>query len=234
MLKILTKINKFDDIYSVTKKQTKKEKGDLFELFTYYLFKHDPRLNNNLQKIWLYKDVPNKVLKELKYPIKDIGIDLIAKINNKYYAIQCKFSQNPNKIIPWGKLSTFFGLSFGITNKIAGGFLVTNTLNLCQQVIDSDLVIPIYDDYFDELPKNFFKEINNDTIYYQQRYPLWHQSKCIISSMIHYLRDNNNRGYVNMACGSGKTLTAYWINTQLTAKVLIWMKTGNWNLMNDS
>ena len=211
-MNILQSLNKFSDIYAITANQTKKEKGDLFELFTYYLFKHDPRLNHNLQKIWLYKDVPKKVLEYLKLPDTDKGIDLITKIDGKYYAIQCKFMQDPTKIIPWAKLSTFFGLSFGITNRIAGGFLVTNTYNLCQQVIDSDLVVPIYDDYYDEIPKNFFKYINKDVIYYQQKYPLSHQSKCMISSLSHYVCENNDRGYINMACGSGKTLSAYWIN----------------------
>lgn len=190
---VLKSLSKFNDMYVKTENYTTKQKGDLFELFTLYLFKHDPRLNHGLENIWLYADVPKKVLKYLKYPDNDKGVDLIAKISGKYYAIQSKFRQNPNKIIPWAKLSSFFGLSFGITNKITGGFLVTNTFNLCQQVIDSDLVVPIYDDYYDEIPKNFFKYINNDVIHYQRKYPLSHQSKCMIASLSHYICEKEDR-----------------------------------------
>lgn len=214
---MLSTLNNFNGIYTITEKQTNKEKGDLFELFTYYLFKHDPRLNNNLEKIWLYADVPQKVLQYLKYPTKDKGIDLIAKIDCKYYAIQCKFRQKSDTKIPWNELSTFFGLSFGITNKIAGGFFVTNTRNLCQQVIDSDFVVPIYDDYYDSIPQNFFKHIADNKINYQEKYPLDHQIKCKTSAFMHFCMENNNRGYINMACGTGKSLTAYWINEEIAS-----------------
>jgi len=86
-----SKIDSFNDIYIYTKKLTKKEKGDLFEKFTYHLFKLHPKLNNGLENIWLYTDVPAKIIKELNLPTKDKGIDLIAQINGNYYAIQCKF-----------------------------------------------------------------------------------------------------------------------------------------------
>lgn len=191
----LKQLNSFDDIYSITENQKKKEKGDLFELFTYYLFKHDPRLNNNLQNIWLYKDIPKKIIDKLKLPAVDKGIDLLAKINDKYYAIQCKFRQDPYETITWSSLSTFFGLSFGITNKIAGGFFVTNTYNLCQEVIDSDKVVPIYGDYYDSIPKAFFKNIDNDVITYDCKYPLKHQTQCILMADIHYIGERKNRVY---------------------------------------
>lgn len=211
----LKQLNSFDDIYSITENQTKKEKGDLFELFTYYLFKHDPRLNNNLQNIWLYKDIPKKIIDKLKLPAVDKGIDLLSKINDKYYAIQCKFRQDPNETITWSSLSTFFGLSFGITNKIASGFFVTNTYNLCQEVIDSDKVVPIYGDYYDSIPKAFFKNIDSDVIIYKCKNPLKHQSQCMLMADIHYIGESKNRGYIEMACGSGKTLTSYWISRRL-------------------
>jgi predicted helicase len=81
MNKYLQGIKKFDDIYNVTENLSANKKGELFEHITYYLFKLDPRLNNNLQNIWLYKDIPNNVMKELKFPTKDKGIDLLVQIN---------------------------------------------------------------------------------------------------------------------------------------------------------
>lgn len=160
--KYFTKINSFSDLYTIAKDLNKKEKGDLFELLTYYLFKLDPKLNNQLQSIWLYADIPTKIINELNLPIKDKGIDLLAKINDEYYPIQCKFRQDANMVITWAELSTFFGLSFGMNQKVNKGFFVTNTYDLCNEVIKSDKVETIYGDYFDELPKNFFNNIRND------------------------------------------------------------------------
>lgn len=112
----------FAEIYDHTANLTNKEKGDLFEEFTYYLFKLDPKLNSGLQKIWLYNDIPEKILEELDLPSKDRGIDLLAlsqsaglpapkatrlaQINGEYYAIQCKFRQDPDTVVPWTSLST--------------------------------------------------------------------------------------------------------------------------------
>lgn len=210
--KDLNKLNNFGEIYKITSKLDKKEKGDLFELFTFNLFKLDPRLNINLDKIWLYADIPKSILERLGLPSKDKGIDLLAKINSKYYAIQCKFRQDPGVIVPWSSLGNFFGLSFGMNDKIAGGFLITNTYDLCNEVMRSNKVVSIYSDYFDNLPKQFFRSIGNDTVLYVKKTPFIHQMECKNAVCDHL--DTERRGYVEMACGSGKSLTAYWIMKQ--------------------
>lgn len=214
----------FDDLYDITSKLKPKEKGDLFELITFYIFKLSPTLNNKLQNIWLYDDIPIKIKRQLKLPEKDKGIDLLAVIDDKYYAIQSKFRQNKNSIVPWADLSTFFGLSFGINDKIKGGFLVTNTYDLCDEVINSDKVEPIYGDFFDNLPNNFFsnitKIINKQKVdEYVCKTPLKHQLECI-NKCDEYFK-NHNRGYIEMACGSGKTLTSYWVDKKMNNKLTL-------------
>lgn len=184
MHKYLKKLNTFSNIYTITKDMEKKDKGDLFELLTYYMFKLDPKLNN-IQKIWLYKDVPDKVLKYLNLPSTDKGIDLIMTINDEYYAIQCKFRQNPDTMIPWKEVSTFFGLSFGMNNKIKKGFFVTNTYDLCDEVLKSKIVEAIYGDYFDELPNTFFRNLRsvlseNKIVTYEGKKHYAHQILCKI------------------------------------------------------
>jgi len=210
-LKTLTNLN---DVYPITAKMRKKEKGNLFETFTYYLFKHEPRLNNGLEKIWMFNDIPKNILLELYLPSTDKGIDLLAMINGKYYAIQCKFRQDPNKIISWSSLSTFFGLSFGMNNKIAGGFFVTNTRNLCQEVINSKKVIAIYDDFYDSLSGNFFKNMTKDRIICKRKHKNTPQIESLTAACVHFLE--NRRGYMEMACGTGKTLASYWITCAIS------------------
>ena len=87
---------RFVEIYDHTTNLAKKEKSDLFKEFRYHLFKLDPKRNHNLEKIWLYDDIPEKILEELDLPSKDKGIDLLARIDGNYYAIQCKFHQDPD------------------------------------------------------------------------------------------------------------------------------------------
>ena len=46
-----------------------------------------------------------------------------------------------------------------------------------------------------------------------------YQKQCIDMSLDHY--KNNNRGYIEMMCGTGKTLTSYWIDKHMNNKSTI-------------
>ncbi|AYV83680.1 MAG: superfamily II helicase [Hyperionvirus sp.] len=247
IIKYLENITTFGDLYDIAEDMSKTQKGYLFEVITLYLFKLVPMLSNDLEEIWLYNNIPTKILKSLKLPTKDMGIDLLARIKGKYYSIQCKFRMNPERKIPWAELSTFYGLSFGLHDRIAGGYLVTNTFNLCQQVIDSEKIVPIYGEYFDTLPENFFQNIckdltNQKPIPYVKKKPFKHQQECIDKCREYFGTngdvelieeedsdgsedDSDNeseidavytsRGFIEMACGSGKSLNSYWIDKDL-------------------
>jgi predicted helicase len=215
IVKMLYKRESLNDMYPDIKKKTNKEKGDIFEVITYWLFKLMPALNNDLKDIWLYDNVPTNIKKELTLPSRDKGIDLLLQLKNgDYYAIQCKFRQNPNTIITWTEVATFFGLAFGLHNKIKGGYFVTNTYDLCEEVINSTLVNAIYGTFFDEIPKEVFLNIGNSIKNIKPREyiikkPLDHQQICINKCTEHY--KDNDKGYIEMACGTGKTVTSYWV-----------------------
>lgn len=225
-------INKYNNIenYSILEtiinsEKNMKIKGTLFEEFTYYLFKLHPNYKNFTTDIWLYNDIPQSIKTDLSLPNKDMGIDLLVKNNEDYYAIQCKYRMNRNKIITWKELSTFYGLAFGINNKIKGGFFVTNTHNLHKLANMSTKVIPIYGNFFDNwLDDHFFKNmkelINNITITKRQLPEARDYQKTIISKCVEYFK-NNNKGYLEMICGSGKTLTAFWINKAMDNKLTL-------------
>ena len=222
----LNNIKSFDDIYGITLKMGPLEKGELFELITYYIFKLIPTLNIGIQDVWLYNDIPTKIIQELNLPEKDMGIDILLKKNNQYYSVQAKFRQDKNLIVPWGELATFYGLSFGVAHNIKGGYIVTNTINISGIVTRGDTAQLIYGRFFDELPDNFFKNMYGDINGYKVNdcvpkifNPHTHQQACINKCIEHY--KINTKGYIEMACGTGKTLTAYWIDKNLNNKLTI-------------
>ncbi len=90
LLLLLEQIHDFEQYCNVVKNLTNKEKGDAFEIITYYTFKLSPVLNHNLTDIWLYKDIPQKIKDKLKLPKKDKGIDLLLVKGGEYYAMQSK------------------------------------------------------------------------------------------------------------------------------------------------
>src|SRR4029078_2449163 len=203
----INQITKFNDIYGVTKKFSNKQKGDLFEEFVKYIFLYHPYYINLTKEIWLYNECPDRIKKLLNLPDTDQGIDLIMLSKaGKYYAIQAKFRSDKNNKIKWDELGTFVGLTFGISNGFEKGFFVTNTTQITKNILNSDKIIPIFGDFFDNLSDNIIKSIKGHVlknlkvqldVFTARKY----QKKIMCETILHF--KSNDRGYINLACGTG-------------------------------
>lgn len=93
------------------KKRTEKSKGTCFEVFCVMYLKQKG------YECWMLNDLPDDLRKSFNLGKQDVGIDLIAKKNNFYYPVQCKF-RKPTKDfkgrqvhrVTWRDLSTFLSL----------------------------------------------------------------------------------------------------------------------------
>jgi len=93
------------------KKRTEKSKGTCFEIFCMMY------LQQKGYECWMLKDLPDDLRNSFNLGKQDVGIDLIAKKNNEYYPVQCKF-RKPTKDfkgrqvhrVTWRDLSTFLSL----------------------------------------------------------------------------------------------------------------------------
>ena len=74
---------------------------------------------------------------------------------------------------------------------------------------------------FDKLTEDFFYYacVTDAEPIYKIKDILPHQQQCLDQVLNHY--ENETRGYIEMACGSGKTLTSYWIDKHLNNKSTI-------------
>ena len=70
------------------KAKSEREKGDLFERAIRDFLKASPE--HSFEDVWMRKDWPD--LKKYGFPVKDLGIDLVAKEKEtgRFWAIQCK------------------------------------------------------------------------------------------------------------------------------------------------
>jgi predicted helicase len=220
---LINKSNNYLDLHNHLSKLSNKQKGDLFEEFCTLVFKFHPYYANNTKEVYLLKDVPTNILKELNLPSNDIGIDVIVITkDNKSYAVQVKFRNNRDTKINYNELATFVGTSFGIANKIDQAFYFTNTFLINKQIQRSK-VISIYGDFFDTLPENFFTTLKN---YFNEQ----EINKIIITSrpyqqeVINAVKEHfkvENKGYLEMATGTGKSLTSYWIDKEMNNKLTV-------------
>jgi predicted helicase len=91
-------------------RDNKKIRGDIFEDFTVLFLKHA----RDFQEVWRLGDVPEEILDKLGLKRnQDMGIDIVAKKGDKYYAVQCKYKKHTSfkkNILTWKQLSTFYAL----------------------------------------------------------------------------------------------------------------------------
>lgn len=99
-------------------KRTTKTKGDIFERFCQLYLKYHKKYD----EVWMLKEIPPTILEALSLASHDVGIDLIAKKNGRYSAVQCKYKtpRADGKVqsapfirhnqVSWTALSSFYAL----------------------------------------------------------------------------------------------------------------------------
>lgn len=233
MTNLLNKIKKYENWYDLKEKlidtsPNTKQKGDIFELITKYYLLINPIYRTKLKEVWLLHEVPTDVREYLNLPTNDEGIDLIAKTkDNEYWAIQCKYLSNEDTSITREYISTFLDTSNNICKNISEK-LVCTTANRqsykFEKFYDESLTF-LLSNVWDSLDEDFFIHLNsllvNKTIVLNPFEPKKHQERAIENAHVHFIDENNDNGKLIMACGSGKSLTAYWIAKDLKSKMIL-------------
>ena len=219
--KYLDGVNSMADFRNNVRGLKTTEIGYLFELLGCFYLRSRPEYVTRMTYLELYDDINPATKFQLKLPDKDEGIDALAMINGEYVAIQFKYRSDPSVMIPWENLATFFGLSFGLSDQIQKGFFITNTDKLHPNVENSDKVFTITGSDFRLLGKEFFdglrKWLDGETVDKQSMphidSPRPYQSECCDKCYSHF--SENKRGFIEMACGTGKTYQAFIIDKVL-------------------
>ena len=91
------------------KKRTRNELGFIWEHFCLMYLKA-----KGYGECWLISEVPTEILEKLNLSRMDMGIDIVIKHHNGFFAVQAKWRTNKNKkltmSLTWNKLSTFYAL----------------------------------------------------------------------------------------------------------------------------
>ena len=200
--------------------QYKKLKGDVFERLTECYLKLEPVFSSQFKHVWHHSDIPIKVRDELRLPSPEIGVDLIGKFNDgTYCAIQCKFHQDPSVNVSYDELKTFFSVTEReeTYSKLSHRIVATSAecvSNNVSKVHKNKLGI-ISAAEFQNLSEAWFSKIHafikGQKVALLPFSPRPHQREAVESAIDYYLNQENARGKIIHPCGSGKSLTAYWI-----------------------
>lgn len=205
-------------------------KGHLFERLTQLYLLNTSIYSSKLINVWWCNnkgELPANIQKKLNLPNDDEGIDLVCEtVDGEFWSIQSKYKANQDKALTRKELATFEALSFNTCKNISLA-IVVHTSNkpikkskLMTNVteIGLDKWLEISEDDWERLRKYCQ---SNRLLPPQKRNPRKHQKAAINDALNYFSQTNNSRGKLIMPCGTGKSLTAFWIAQALNAKNII-------------
>jgi predicted helicase len=201
------------------------QQGAAFERLTQLLLQTQPEYQSKLKHVWLLSEVPHEVRAKLRLPQFDEGIDLIAETHERtFWAIQAKFRSERDGTLTRKDLDTFTSLAFVACTGISVA-VVAHTLSkpirkrhLMGNTVEIGLERWLA---LDELHWSLIKSgLRGKPTPPEPRQPRPHQQKAISAASQHFA-NGATRGRLIMPCGTGKSLTAFWIAETLQARNIL-------------
>jgi len=230
-VKIIQQSKSFKNLDRTLTKLAKMKKsklaGDVFEYLTKLYLEVSPEYKTKIKKVHLLKEIPTALKRKLKLPNTDEGIDLVAEtFDNQYWAIQCKYRSNKTETLKVkGDLATFNNLAFTVCKNISHG-IVCSTVNRPPKktkllsigyILLSEWLKLDRDD--GELFKQIKAKSVGKIVKPKKLVPRPHQKQAINKSISYF--KTKDRGKMIMPCGTGKSLTAFWISEKLKARSIL-------------
>ncbi|MDF1526848.1 MAG: DEAD/DEAH box helicase family protein [bacterium] len=160
-------------------------------------------------------------------PGSDEGIDLLAQTKEgDYWAIQCKYREDESHSLTRKELSTFTDLAFSICKGIDLALVCTSADRFSHKLkMYGDRLTFCTGDEWRRLDTEFFSTLRKHLA--GQKSPLnplkprKHQESAVENALQHFKIEKNARGKMIMPCGTGKSLTGYWIAEKLGARSVL-------------
>jgi len=226
LLEAIRGCSSWREIQAKWKRFPEKQKGDLFEEFVKAYLEIEPEYASKLKRVWLGREVPLAVAKRLKLPATDQGIDLVAETHEgNFWAIQCKYRQETDHSLTWREISTFTGLAFGVCQGFDFGIICSTTERITHVLKDQERIGFCALDVWQDLDAGFLKRLrahlSHKAEILKPAKPRPHQKAAVKDGHRHFVLGKAKRGKLIMPCGSGKSLTAYWIAGKLKSRRIV-------------
>ncbi len=205
---------------------TEKEKGDRFEDFTQAFLQLSPLYRSQLKSVWRLEEVPPAVRQKLKLPATDKGIDLVAETHKgEFWAIQCKYRQNTNQQLTHTDISTFTSLTFQACKGFSFALVCSTTERVTSLYRGEERIGFCALDTWQELDAEFFAllraKLTNKPTALKPCSPRPHQKDAVRDGLEHFAKGKAARGKLIMPCGTGKSLTAWFLAQALGSKRIV-------------
>jgi superfamily II DNA or RNA helicase len=224
---IISTCSSWNDFVEKLSTKEKDEKGALFEDFIKFYLKTETYYSTLLSNVWHHSEVPQIIAEKINLPSRDKGIDLIAETRDgEYWSIQCKYRTNTGQQITHTELSTFSSLSFQVCKKISFALVCSTTEKITDLYEKEDRIGTCAFDIWSQVSPDLFKQISEyvkkgEKPKLTESKARFHQVEAVNAAVNHFINNKNSRGKLIMPCGTGKSLTAWFIAKEIQTKHII-------------
>ena len=221
--RLIGSCSSWSDFWLTVASLSEKQKGDVFERLVQLYLLTKPKYKTELAHVWLRPEVPPDIRKKLNLPPTDEGIDLVVQTRDeKFWALQAKFKSDPEKAPTYKELSTFTNLAFVNCSHIELALVAhTSTRPVRKRGLLGNLTEIGLAEWLSTNAEDWsliHQQLRGKAPRPEPKAPRPHQERAIEAAFKHYIEEKARRGRLIMPCGTGKSLTAFWIAQALKAQ----------------
>ena len=216
----------WDDIHAKWAGFSKEDKGARFEDLTQAFLQVHETYAKEFVNIWRPDEVPAAIAKKLKLRVPEWGIDLVGETRSgEYWSIQCKYRQDSDQELTHNDISSSVATTFESSRGFSYLLVCTTTQRVTNHYDHNPKVLfyglPIWQQIDAAFLDTLRSKLAGKKVALTPYSPRRHQINAIQDGLKHFKESKATRGKLIMPCGTGKSLTAWFLSQALGSKRVV-------------
>jgi superfamily II DNA or RNA helicase len=226
LLKSIEGCSSWDDIHSKWASFSSEDKGARFEDLTQAFLEVHETYAKEFVNIWRPDEVPAAIAKKLKLRVPEWGIDLVGETRSgEYWSIQCKYLQDTDQELSHRIIASSVATTFESSRGFSYLLVCTTTQRVTNHYDHNPKVLfyglPIWQQIDAAFLDTLRNKLAGKKVALTPYSPRKHQINAIQDGLKHFKEGKAARGKLIMPCGTGKSLTAWFLAQALGSKRVV-------------
>jgi predicted helicase len=226
LLDAIAGCSSWDDIHAKWASFSKEDKGARFEDLTQAFLQVHETYAKEFVNIWRPDEVPAAIAKKLKLRVPEWGIDLVGETRSgEFWSIQCKYLQDTDQELSHRIISSSVATTFESSRGFSYLLVCTTTQRVTNHYDHNPKVLFYGLPMWQQIDASFLDTLRNKLagkkVALTPYSPRKHQINAIQDGLKHFKEGKATRGKLIMPCGTGKSLTAWFLSQALGSKRVV-------------
>jgi superfamily II DNA or RNA helicase len=220
LLESIADCSSWDDIHAKWAAFSKEDKGARFEDLTQAFLQVHETYAKEFVNIWRPDEVPAAIAKKLKLRVPEWGIDLVGETRSgEFWSIQCKYLQDTDQELSHRIIASSVATTFESSRGFSYLLVCTTTQRVTNHYDHNPKVLfyglPIWQQIDAAFLDTLRSKLAGKKVALTPYSPRKHQINAIQDGLKHFKDGTATRGKLIMPCGTGKSLTAWFLSQAL-------------------